>query len=609
MAKSEQARLKELRSIRDTVESIWVAIVLAFVLRAFVIEAFVIPTGSMAPRLMGRHIRLQCPTTGYEFAFGKARPPEGSRPDPVDPFEAGQVRCPNGGYPIPPVPPGTPPPRVSSGDRVLVMKYLYSFREPQRWDVVVFKNPQNNRQNYIKRLIGLPGETIEIVHGDIFRIPPGGTEPEICRKPKRAQDVMWQVLHDNDYPPDMDTLQALNERLMPPNRLAPVVPPKWDGDAAGRWDLAKAGRRRFDFAGAADFTEIRFKASNRDYFLPHYGYNRWRREGRNSRDRNDWPVILRNVDICGDLKVEFMFIPRAPDAGIALMLGGNGHHFRAELDPDGQARLFHRLDGQADWNSQPLIGKAPPLRIGRGYSLALTNVDYRAALWVDGQAVVETTDADYAPDYKDIKDRLHRSEVLEQSLSDASSEDELKRLFPTPQVRIAARGGSCELRHVQVMRDVYYTNQNHDSIRSGPLWDYARTSAVRGIVNRKTNVYGQLEPPHGWVSGANTYRVRGWGVAGRPIELADHPGRHDLDEFFVLGDNSPQSRDGRSWTQAAPTLRLWDDDGRPLYKLGTVPRYNMIGKALWVYWPAGFGLPVLENLPIVPNVGRMRLIR
>jgi len=57
---------------------------------------------------------------------------------------------------------------VNAGDRVLVLKYLYRFREPEPWDVVVFRNPQDNRQNYIKRLIGLAGETIEIVHGDIF---------------------------------------------------------------------------------------------------------------------------------------------------------------------------------------------------------------------------------------------------------------------------------------------------------------------------------------------------------------------------------------------------------------------------------------------------------
>jgi len=101
----------------------------------------------------------------------------------------------------------------------------------------------------------------------------------------------------------------------------------------------------------------------------------------------------------------------------------------------------------------------------------------------------------------------------------------------------------------------------------------------------------------------------GWGVSGRPIKLAGDPDNPtDMDEFFVLGDNSPQSLDSRGWIEAAPSLRLRDGD-KLLYHLGTVPRYNLIGKAMFVYWPSGFRLPLLPGLPIVPDVGRMRLIR
>ena len=105
-----------------------------------------------------------------------------------------------------------------------------------------------------------------------------------------------------------------------------------------------------------------------------------------------------------------------------------------------------------------------------------------------------------------------------------------------------------------------------------------------------------------WKLSKNGYR--GWGTIGNPIHLRKHPNDPDLDEFFCLGDNSSQSLDGRSWTAAAPSLRL----GGFQYQLGTVPRYNILGRAMLVYWPAGFPLPVL-NWPIVPNVGRMRLIR
>ena len=97
---------------------------------------------------------------------------------------------------------------------------------------------------------------------------------------------------------------------------------------------------------------------------------------------------------------------------------------------------------------------------------------------------------------------------------------------------------------------------------------------------------------------------------GKPIWLRKYDrSRAELDEFFVLGDNSPQSLDSRGWVQASPTLRLYDANGDFLYQLGTVPRYNMIGRAFFVYWPAGFRIPGVPRLPLVPNVGKMRLIR
>ena len=52
---------------RETVESVAMAIILALLFRGFVAEAFVIPTGSMAPTLVGRHKDLQCPKCGMWY--------------------------------------------------------------------------------------------------------------------------------------------------------------------------------------------------------------------------------------------------------------------------------------------------------------------------------------------------------------------------------------------------------------------------------------------------------------------------------------------------------------------------------------------------------------
>ena len=71
---------------------------------------------------------------------------------------------------------------------------------------------------------------------------------------------------------------------------------------------------------------------------------------------------------------------------------------------------------------------------------------------------------------------------------------------------------------------------------------------------------------------------------------------------------SPFSNKSVSNPYATDAPKLYDEDGNALYQLGTVPRYSMIGRALFVYWPAGFRLPGVK-LPVVPNVGRMRLIR
>src|SRR5438045_3338134 len=54
-------------TMRETVESIVIAFVLAFLFRTFEAEAFVIPTGSMAPTLMGRHKDVTCPQCGYRY--------------------------------------------------------------------------------------------------------------------------------------------------------------------------------------------------------------------------------------------------------------------------------------------------------------------------------------------------------------------------------------------------------------------------------------------------------------------------------------------------------------------------------------------------------------
>ena len=68
---------------RETVEAFVVAFILALLFRAFLAEAFVIPTGSMAPTLMGAHKDLVCDECGTPFQVGASRERSGSSTDDV----------------------------------------------------------------------------------------------------------------------------------------------------------------------------------------------------------------------------------------------------------------------------------------------------------------------------------------------------------------------------------------------------------------------------------------------------------------------------------------------------------------------------------------------
>ena len=64
-------------------------------------------------------------------------------------------------------------PNFENGDYLIIDELSYRFREPKRGEVVVFKSPQNSSQRFIKRIVGLPGETVEIKDGKVIIYDPG----------------------------------------------------------------------------------------------------------------------------------------------------------------------------------------------------------------------------------------------------------------------------------------------------------------------------------------------------------------------------------------------------------------------------------------------------
>lgn len=66
------------------------------------------------------------------------------------------------------IPSGSMEDTLQIGDRVIGFRLAYLFSEPERGDVVIFDYPDDESKLYVKRIIGLPGETVEIVDGKVY---------------------------------------------------------------------------------------------------------------------------------------------------------------------------------------------------------------------------------------------------------------------------------------------------------------------------------------------------------------------------------------------------------------------------------------------------------
>ena len=143
-----------------------VCLVISVILvRSFQIEGYMISTGSMAPGLLGYHKQVVCPTCQREFQVGVAFDESVMRESDGRVKSGEQLcTCPNCGQSridISFVP-------RNQGDQLLVNKGAFLFRQPDRFEPVVFRNPAKPTQAYVKRVGGLPGESIQIRNGDVF---------------------------------------------------------------------------------------------------------------------------------------------------------------------------------------------------------------------------------------------------------------------------------------------------------------------------------------------------------------------------------------------------------------------------------------------------------
>ncbi len=97
------------------------------------------------------------------------------------------------------IPSGSMIPTLLIGDHILVEKVTYRFRDPKRFEIIVFKCPIDPSKDYIKRIIGLPGDTVKIVNKHVFVNGKELKEPYIQHKDPHVIPG-WQQPRDNYGP-------------------------------------------------------------------------------------------------------------------------------------------------------------------------------------------------------------------------------------------------------------------------------------------------------------------------------------------------------------------------------------------------------------------------
>jgi signal peptidase I len=381
----------------NILEELASALVVALLIIGFVVQPFIIPTGSMAETLKGAHYRFCCPQCGYrydlDFNEGDNRVPRQKVFPPVS-------RCPSCGYYYD----SKEPVRVAKGDKILALKFIYQFIEPQRWDVVVFRNPTNPTVNYIKRLIGKPNEKVEIIDGDIY------INDIIARKPPRVQDEMWMIVYDGDYIP----VQPNEHRF---NRHTWQQPLKNYGQS--NWQAVEGDGSRFVLSTRSGREhQLVYDTDLGNDFRVTYAYN--------SVDR--YGLLPR----CSDLMVRFYTVYKSGSPGrfVGAGLRKYRRYYKGRVDDEGRMTIT-RADGETERILAEEKIDLPPA--GEPVLVKFANVDHLLKFEFNGQELIY--DLGTAPG--DAGPYLVEAE---------------------PEVEIIA-SGELEVSHIAVYRDTYYLSE------------------------------------------------------------------------------------------------------------------------------------------------------
>lgn len=459
----KSGKASAIAGIFATCEWLITAFTVTLIFIVFFMQAYTIPTGSMADTLKGAHFRLRCEKCGYRYDYGFSPEaygmPQNYAPRQNVPilaynsrtgFTQNLPKCPCCGY-YSTTAQDMP---VIKGDRIFVAKCLYQFFEPKRWDSIVFKNPVEPRINYIKRLIGKPGERIEIIDGDIY------VDGTIARKPPKVQNELWMPIYDNDFQPSDPHVRGYNGHKW----SQPFVNAK-NSD----WNLNAKGPTVFSLDGSDDdMHTLIYDTSRGNDFKATYGYN----------DPKKFDSIM---PICSDLMMCFYLLDNDFTGTVGTVLSKYGVKYFAKIDSSGRMEI---LMADGDGQSRVLETKQINVNKQKNKKFEFCNVDHSLIFKFGNEQLRH----DFGTGADDMGDR--NSGVLPEAM-----------IFGSGKITIG---------HIGLFRDIHYINRetlyvNNQYVTGGPVRAGEGNPFTLG--DNEFFACGDNSP--------NSFDSRLWDVAGR----------------------------------------------------------------------------------------------
>lgn len=393
------------KKLQINLRRLMLVVILVMMFVTWIADGFPIPLritgGCMAPELSGEHREIICADCGFPFSCEAKI---------YDTFP--NALCPNCGgmrtslqqFPI------------LEGDGVLVHRQAFRMRPPRRWEPVAFRLPDDPTMIAIKRIVGLPGETIRIVGGDIY------VNDQLCRKNLADQRKIAILVHDADYRP------TLNNQPVSCWQAADTDS-KWT-EETGRFTCKPSSKNKVDWLR---FHNLRFDPNEPDQIvespiLNNYAYNQ------------GLPLRSEEIHDVNDLMLSFRIDKIGSDGQLWIETTTGDETFQIEIE------IAERKWSLRQSNKILEKGTIPDqLKLAAGTRFCASVIDRQVLFAIDDNELC-----------------IHQPKPMNLSISPTS-----------PIFSIGANQSDISINEIKVYRDVYYSDEILTLVRSSPQDSYS----------------------------------------------------------------------------------------------------------------------------------------